>query len=292
MVCSEQIRSAAKLVERAPAILIGAGAGLSASAGMDFGGGDFFREHYGDFADRYGITDEYSGGFYPFATQEEKWAWWSRSVYLNRYARDAGQPYRDLYELARGKDYFVVTTNVDSQFIKAGFEKDRVFETQGDFGRFQCATPCARTTYDNEEQIAAMYEQQQDMKIPSELVPICPDCGGPMTMNLRVDNRFVEDANWVRAAEAYTKFIHGHLGRPILFMEIGVGYNTPQIIKYAFWQMTDENPKAHYILINPKDTRYPKEIQDRSVVIREDAGQALAQMLACTAEDETHVEAD
>lgn len=279
MTCSEQIRAAALIIKKESSILIGAGAGLSAAAGLSFGGGEQFKERFGDFADRYGITDEYTGGFYPFATPEEFWAWWSRSAYYNRYAAQAGQPYKDLRALVQGKDYFVITTNVDSQFVKAGFEPNRVFETQGDFGLFQCAAPCTRATYGNEEQIRAMFEAQEDMKIPSELIPVCPSCGGPMTMNLRIDSRFVEDAAWARAAEAYTGFLRRHRGRPLVLMEIGVGYNTPQIIKYAFWQMTYENPRATYIVVNPVDAVFPKEIENRAIAIEESADTALAQML-------------
>lgn len=281
MTCSDPIRKAAQILENATTVLIGAGTGLSAAAGVPcYADREHFKENFGDFADRYGILDERTGGYYPFRTQEEYWAWWSRAVYLTRYAAPTGQPYIDLHDLVRGKDYFVVTTNIDGQFLKAGFDRERVLETKGDYGLFQCATPCTRKTYENEESVRQMYEAQENMRVPPELIPICPGCGGPMTINLRTgDHPFVEDARWDRTADAYTRFIRKHQDKPIVYLEIGVGNNTPHIIKYAFWQMTDNNPLAHYIMINAVDTRFPKEIKDRSVAIRKDAAEALSQMV-------------
>ena len=206
--------------------MIGAGAGLSASAGFDYSGARFTK-YFSDFAEKYGIRDMYTGGFYPFSTLEEYWAYWSRYVLINRY-QDAPKPvYAALRKLVQGRDYFVITTNVDHCFQKAGFDKKRLFYTQGDYGLFQCSEPCCQETFENEAQIRAMVERQEDMKIPPELLPRCPHCGKPMTMNLRADASFVEDEGWHRAAERYENFLRTRAGGKTLFLELGVGYNTP-----------------------------------------------------------------
>ena len=206
--------------------MIGAGAGLSTSAGFVYTG-ERFEKYFSDFAAKYGIKDMYSGGFYPFATPEEHWAYWSRYIYINRYM-DAPKPvYDDLLKLVQDKDYFVITTNVDHCFQKAGFDKKRLFYTQGDYGLFQCSEPCCQETFDNEAAICEMVKRQENMKIPTELLPVCPHCGKPLTMNLRSDDTFVEDEGWHRAAERYENFLRTRAGGKILFLELGVGYNTP-----------------------------------------------------------------
>ena len=256
------------------AVVIGAGAGLSTAAGFVYTG-ERFEKYFSDFAAKYGIQDMYSGGFYPFATPEEHWAYWSRYIYINRYL-DAPKPvYEDLLNLVRDKDYFVITTNVDHCFQKAGFDKKRLFYTQGDFGLFQCSEPCCQETFDNESVIREMVERQENMKIPTELLPTCPHCGKPLTMNLRSDNKFVEDEGWHRAAERYENFLRTRAGQKILFLEFGVGYNTPVIIKYPFWQMTAKNPKAIYACINQGQAVCPQEIERQSVCINADIGQVL-----------------
>ena len=212
------------------AVVIGAGAGLSTAAGFTYTG-ERFEQHFSDFSQKYGIQDMYSGGFYPFPTMEEFWAYWSRYIYINRYM-DAPKPvYDDLLKLVQDKDYFVITTNVDHCFQKASFDKKRLFYTQGDYGLFQCSEPCCQETFDNEAVIREMVKRQKDMKIPPELLPVCPHCGKPLTMNLRSDNKFVEDEGWHRAAERYENFLRTREGGKILFLELGVGYNTPVIIK-------------------------------------------------------------
>lgn len=217
----------------------------------------------------------YSGGFYPFATPEEHWAYWSRYIYINRYM-DAPKPvYDDILKLVQNKDYFVITTNVDHCFQKAGFDKKRLFYTQGDYGLFQCSEPCCQETFDNESVIRQMIERQEDMKIPTELLPVCPHCGKPLTMNLRSDDKFVEDEGWHRAAERYENFLRTRAGGRILFLELGVGYNTPVIIKYPFWQMTAKNPNATYVCINQGQEVCPQEIERQSVCINADIGQVL-----------------
>ena len=256
------------------AVVIGAGSGLSTAAGFT-SNGERFEKYFSDFAEKYGIKDMYSGGFYPFATPEEHWAYWSRYIYINRY-QDAPKPvYDDLLKLVQDKDYFVITTNVDHCFQKAGFDKRRLFYTQGDYGLFQCSEPCCQETFDNEAVIREMVTRQENMKIPTELLPTCPHCGKPLTMNLRSDNKFVEDEGWHRAAERYENFLRTRAGGKILFLEFGVGYNTPVIIKYPFWQMTAKNPKAIYACINQGQAVCPQEIERQSVCINADIGQVL-----------------
>ena len=256
------------------AVVIGAGSGLSTAAGFTYTG-ERFEQHFSDFAQKYGIQDMYSGGFYPFPTQEEFWAYWSRYIYINRY-QDAPKPvYDDLLKLVQDKDYFVITTNVDHCFQKAGFDKKRLFYTQGDYGLFQCSEPCCQETFDNEAVIREMVKRQENMKIPTELLPTCPHCGKPLTMNLRCDDTFVEDEGWHRAAERYENFLRTRAGQKILFLEFGVGYNTPVIIKYPFWQMTAKNPKAIYACINQGQAVCPQEIERQSVCINADIGQVL-----------------
>ena len=259
------------------AVVIGAGSGLSTAAGFTYNG-ERFEQHFSDFAQKYGIQDMYSGGFYPFPTQEAFWAYWSRYIYINRY-QDAPKPvYDDLLKLVQDKDYFVITTNVDHCFQKAGFDKKRLFYTQGDYGLFQCSEPCCQETFDNEAVIREMVKRQENMKIPTELLPTCPHCGKPLTMNLRSDNKFVEDEGWHRAAERYENFLRTRAGQKILFLEFGVGYNTPVIIKYPFWQMTAKNPNATYICINQGQAVCPQEIERQSVCINADIGQVLQSM--------------
>lgn len=261
-------------IETADCILIGAGAGLSASAGMTYDG-ERFEKYFSDFHKKYGINDMYSGGFYPYNSPEEYWAWWSRHIFVNRYEVGVGKPYTDLLTLVKDKDYFVLTTNVDHQFQLAGFDKKCLFYTQGDYGLWQCSKACHDKTYDNEEAVRQMIIAQKDMKIPTELIPKCPVCGAPMTMNLRCDDTFVQDEGWYAAASRYDDFIRRHKGLHILFLELGVGYNTPVIIKYPFWQMTAENSKAVYACINYRQAICPKEIEGQSVCIESDIGNVL-----------------
>ena len=256
-------------------MVIGAGSGLSTAAGLTYTG-ERFEKYFSDFARKYGIRDMYSGGFYPFPTQEEFWAYWSRYIYINRYM-DAPKPvYDNLLKLVQDKDYFVITTNVDHCFQKAGFDKKRLFYTQGDYGLFQCSEPCCQETFDNDAVIREMVKRQENMKIPSELLPVCPHCGKPMTMNLRCDDTFVEDEGWHRAAERHENFLCTRNGQKILFLELGVGYNTPVIIKYPFWQMTARNPKATYVCINHGQAVCPQEIERQAICIDADVGNILS----------------
>ena len=278
---SDNVSRLREALDAADAVVIGAGAGLSASAGFTYTG-ERFQRYFSDFADKYGIRDMYSGGFYPFAAPEEFWAYWSRYIFINRYT-DAPKPvYENLLPLVHDKDYFVITTNVDHCFQKAGFDKKRLFYTQGDYGLFQCSKPCCQETFDNESMIRQMMARQKDMRIPSDLLPICPHCGRPMTMNLRADDKFVEDEGWHRAAERYEDFLRTRGQQRILFLELGVGYNTPGIIKYPFWQMTAENPRAMYACVNYKEAACPKAIAGRSIVVNADIGDVLSALLGKT----------
>lgn len=220
----------------------------------------------------------YSGGFYPFDTPEEYWAWWSRHILCNRYLEEPLSVYTRLLSLVRDKDYFVLTTNVDHQFQSAGFDKQRLFYTQGDYGLFQCSGPCCQKTYDNEDTVRQMVRQQKNMRVPGELVPRCPVCGRPMTMNLRCDDTFVEDEGWHRAAERYAEFLRRHKGCKTLFLDLGTGMNTPTIIKFSFWRMANEWPDATYACINKGEACAPKELSAKSICINADIGEVLQQL--------------
>ena len=265
-------------IAAADAIVIGAGAGLSASAGFDYSG-ERFEKYFADFHKKYGITDMYSGGFYPFETLNEYWAWWSRHILVNRYNAPVGKPYSDLLKAVSDKDYFVLTTNVDHRFQLAGFDKKRLFYTQGDYGLWQCSEPCCNETFDNENAVRTMVKEQRNMKIPDELIPRCPHCGKPMAMNLRCDDSFVQDEGWYTAAERYEEFIRRHKNLHILFLELGVGFNTPGIIKYPFMQMTAENPKAIYACINMNGAYAPDKIADRAICIDGDIGKVIENII-------------
>ncbi len=288
--CSGQMERLKTAFADCDAVVIGTGSGLSSAAGFTYTGRRF-EEYFSDFARKYGIRDMYSGGFYPFPTQEEFWAYWSRYIFINRYMNAPVPAYENLLKLVAEKDYFVITTNVDHCFQKAGFDKKRLFYTQGDYGLFQCSGPCCQETFDNEKTIKSMaaaqgYAMESDgslvppetpkMTVPPELVPHCPHCGKPVTMNLRCDDKFVEDEGWHRAAERYENFLRTRDGQKILFLELGVGYNTPVIIKYPFWQMTVKNPKAVYACINQGQTGCPQEIAQRSVCIDADINDVIA----------------
>ena len=274
---SDEVKRLREALEQADAVLIGAGSGLSTAAGFTYAG-ERFEKHFSDFREKYGIMDMYSGGFYPYDSLEEYWAWWSRHIYWNRYVDIPKDTYQKLLELVKEKDYFVLTTNVDHCFQKSGFDKKRLFYTQGDYGLFQCSRPCCQETYDNEELVRKMLEQQKDMRIPTELVPRCPHCGAPMTMNLRCDDTFVQDEGWYKAKNRYDDFLRRHENLEILYLELGVGMNTPGIIKYPFWNMTARNPKATYACINAGEAYAPEEIKRQAICIDGDIGRVLNQL--------------
>ena len=274
---SEQIERLKQEIKSADAVVIGAGAGMSTSAGFSYSG-ERFQQYFSDFEAKYGFHDMYSGGFYPYDTLEEYWAWWSRMILVNRYEAGVGKPYRDLLELVKDKDYFVITTNVDHQFQLAGFDKKRLFYTQGDYGLGQGSKPCHQKTYDNEEAVRQMVARQKDGKIPSQLIPRCPVCGAPMTMNLRCDMTFVQDDGWYAASGRYEDFLRRHEGMHLLLLELGVGANTPVIIKYPFWQMTAKNPKAVYACVNFGEAICPREIAEQSICLDRDIKTVLGDL--------------
>lgn len=273
-----RIDDAKKLINNADFVIVGAGAGLSTAGGFEYSG-KTFDKYFKDFGDKYGIKDMYSGGFYPFATPEEQWAFWSRYVYVNRYLSTQPNPiYASLFDLVRDKDYFVVTTNVDHQFQIAGFDKSRLYYMQGDFGLFQCSVPCHNKTYDNKELILQMVQQQKNMRIPTNLIPTCPVCGKPMTMNLRSDDNFVQDDGWYAHAKAYQDFVDKTKNKKLVLLEIGVGYNTPTIIKYPFERMTYFDKDANLIRINKDYAVCPDEIRDKTILFNEDLKDILAHL--------------
>ena len=265
-------------INTADAIVVGAGAGLSTAAGLTYAG-ERFERHFADFIAKYGFTDMYSAGFFPFPTLEEQWGYWSRHIWYNRYIEAPKSTYAKLLQLLGDKDFFVITTNVDHQFQRAGFPKDRLFYTQGDYGLWQCSVPCHDKTYDNYETVKRMVEEQRDMRVPAELVPFCPVCGKPMSMNLRADDTFVEDEGWHAAAARYRDFLEQHRSGKVLYLELGVGANTPVIIKYPFWRNTYLNPDATYACVNYGEAYAHPDIRDRSILIDADIDQALEDLL-------------
>lgn len=291
----DNIKRLREKIDCADSIVIGAGAGLSTSAGFVYTG-ERFQTYFSDFAKTYNFSDMYSGGFYPYQTLEEHWAYWSRYIYVNRYMKPPKPVYERLLALVKDKDYFVLTTNVDHCFQRAGFDKRRLFYTQGDYGLFQCSEPCHQATYDNADVVRRMVEAQgyvidkggtlllpggvtPEMTVPPELVPRCQRCEKPMSMNLRADDSFVEDEGWRRAADQYINYLQTRQERKVLFLELGVGYNTPGIIKYPFWQMTAKNPRATYACVNYGEAACPKEIADRSIVVNADIGEVVSALL-------------
>lgn len=288
-----ETRKLQEALQQADAVIIGAGAGLSTSAGFTYDG-EHFQRYFSDFEAKYGFHDMYSGGFYPFETLEEHWAYWSRFIFLNRYSDPPKPVYQKLLQLVKDKDYFVLTTNVDHCFQKAGFDKHRLFYTQGDYGLWQCSKPCHHKTYDNQEVVRRMVEAQgfrvtaqglelpagaaPRMAVPVDLVPHCPRCGEPMSMNLRADDTFVEDEGWHQAAQRYSDFLRRHQHMRVLFLEAAVGFNTPTIVKYSFWRMVYEWEDAVYACLNYGEAFAPDEIKKKSICIDGDIGTILNQL--------------
>ena len=291
----EQVHKLKEKMQNAEAIVLGAGSGLSTAAGLTYSG-ERFQKYFFDFAKKYPIRDIYSGGFFPFESPEEFWAWWSRHIYFNRYVDAPSDVYGNLKKIVEGKDYFVLTTNVDHQFQRAGFAKERLFYTQGDYGLFQSSRPTVAKTYDNQKIVEKMLEAQgfvrdeaeifqlpEDkkvkMSIPTELIPICSDDGLPMTMNLRTDESFVEDTGWKMAVKRYQDFLHSHKGKHVLYWELGVGMNTPVIIKFPFWRYTEENPNAYYACLNLGEAGCSEKIVERSICLNADIDKVLRDLL-------------
>lgn len=255
-----------ELIENADAIIIGAGAGLSSSAGLEYGG-ERFKKLFPEFIKQYHLTDMYSSAFYPFESLEQYWGYFSKHIYHNRYTSVVNSCYDDLLQLVQDKNYFVITTNADHLFIKSGFDKQRLFYTQGDYGLFQCSKGCHNKTYDNKEIIYKMVDKQKDLRIPTNLIPYCPVCGNPMDVNLRKDTTFIEDEGWNLAHNRYQDFLKQNKHTKVVYLELGIGYNTPSIIKYPFWLNTHQNKHANYVCINTFDCNCPKEIKHQSLCL-------------------------
>lgn len=270
----EKINEINEIIKNADAILIGAGSGLSASAGLEYSG-KRFEKYFEDFIKEYNLTDMYSAGFYPYGTDEKYWGYWSNHIFQNRYNFGENETYKNLLNLVKNKDYFILTTNVDHQFQKNGFDKKRLFYTQGDYGLFQCSVPCNNNNYDNEEIIYKMIKEQKNLEIPSKLIPICSKCGAKMVPNLRVDSKFVQDEGWYNAHENYKNFLLKHEHSKIVFLELGVGANTPGIIKYPFWNMVKSLPKSKYICINKNEAIVPRDIEKSSILVEFDISYIL-----------------
>lgn len=274
----DRIQNAMKAILSADYILIGGGAGLSAAAGLDYSG-KRFTENFTDFIQKYDIDDMYSASFYPFKTQEESWAHWARHIDVNRYKQGPTELYRSLLRLVADKEYFVITTNVESQFEKAGFPKEKIFEVQGNYAYLQCAVACHDTLYNNEQLVKQMLTETYDCKIPTELIPKCPVCGGPMDVNLRHNEFFVQDKAWYQANDRYDAFLPKTKNGNIAFLELGVGFNTPGIIRYPFEQMTYKNPNATLIRMNRDYPMGMKENKQRTISFDEDVFQTLTALL-------------
>lgn len=266
-----------KLINESDAIVIGAGAGLSTAAGFEYSGSTFIK-NFKYMLDKYGYTDMYQAGFHNFKTSEEKWGYWSKFIYLQRYMCGTKPLYKELFNILKDKNYFVITTNVDHQFQLANFDKERLFYTQGDYGLFQCSLPCHNKTYDNKEQIMEMINNIKDNKIPSSLIPKCPICGREMTTNLRCDDTFVEDEGWHKAKYNYINFLENNKNKKILFLELGVGWNTPVIIKYPFMRMTYQYKNAFYVCINKGFNKIPDEIRQKSLIIDDDISKIISRL--------------
>jgi len=296
IIMEKKIQELKERIGQADAVIIGAGAGLSTAAGFVYTGERFDR-YFSDFSRKYGFHDMYSGGFHPYKTQEEFWSYWSRYIWVNRYMDTPKSAYANLFRLVQDKDYFVLTTNVDHCFQKAGFNKKRLFYTQGDYGLFQCSKPCCKKTWENESIIRNMILAQgfvigerneltlpdgtvAAMRIPSDLLPKCPNCGRPLTMNLRSDDKFVEDEGWQKAAVEYEVWLTAHQNKRVVFLEIGVGYNTPGIIKYSFWWQVYQNDKATYACLNMTEEPIPKEIKEQAIVISGDSAQVIQELVS------------
>ncbi len=275
---SDKIKLLKEKLDEVDTVLVGAGAGLSTSAGHLYSG-ERFEKNFPDFKAKYSITDMYSGGFYNFPTLEEFWAWWSRQIFLNRYNREKNLVFQNLLSLINKKNYFVITTNADHLFQDNDFDKNRLFYTQGDYGLFQCSKACHHQTYDNKEIIYEMYSQQKDMKIPSHLIPYCPKCNAPMTPNLRKDDTFIQDSGWDKAYKNYEYFLKQNMDSKILLLEFGIGGNTPVIIKYPFWDFTMKNKNATYACINIDFCTCPAPLKDRAILIQADIKQTLEDLL-------------
>ena len=272
-----QIEQIQELITNSDYILIGAGAGLSTSAGIEYSG-KRFEENFADFIKKYHFTDMYTSSFYDFETEEEKWAYWARHIYTNNTGMGPTKLYQDILKLVKDKKYFVITTNVDDQFYKAGFDKEKIFATQGSYRYIQCSVACHNKLYDDTEMVNKMLEKTVDCKIPTEFVPKCPVCGRPMDVNIRKDAYFVQDDNWYKQSKNYENFLEETKNKKVVLLEFGVGFNTPGIIRFPFEQMTLQNENWKLVRFNKDNPNVYLEIEDKCIKVTEDIGKVINQM--------------
>lgn len=271
---SSRILQAKQAIKQADYIIIGAGSGLSTAAGLLYSG-EKFEKDFREFIEKYHFDNLYSASFYEFKTQEEKWAFFAKMIKLNRYNEKPLKLYQELYEIVKNKEYFVLSTNVDGQFYNSGFDKDKIFEVQGDYSYLQCENACHNKLYNNKELVEKWLRNTKNCKIPSDLVMKCPVCGGNMDMNLRKDANFVQDKNWYRQSEKYEDFLSRSKGKNVVLLEIGVGFNTPGIIRFPFERMTAISEKTTLIRIN-KDYPNPMlEIKNKTISFDEDTNKII-----------------
>lgn len=273
----DQVKQAVRAIKNADYILIGAGAGLSAAAGLTYGG-KRFEDNFPEFIKKYGMTDMYSAGFYPFPSEEARWGYWSKHVYVNRIAPDALPLYKKLYHLVKNKSYFVLTTNADHQFYKAGFGNDKIFATQGDYGLIQCMKGCHNKVYDDIKMMNQMHQARNDCLIPSYMVPQCPVCGGKMTMNLRCDQYFVEDDAWHEAEKNFGTFLKKCKNKKTVLLELGVGFNTPTIVRFPFEQLAKKHKNMTLIRLNSEEAIVPEHLGDRAIGIQANMNKSIEDM--------------
>jgi NAD-dependent SIR2 family protein deacetylase len=271
---SSRIARLRELLNDADAILIGAGAGFSSAAGLEYSGSRF-TNNFSDFIAKYGVQDMYSATFYDYPSEEERWAYWARHVLVNRYGLDGIELHRTLYELVADKPHFVITTNVDAIFAKAGFEDERIFAVQGDYGLNQCSVGCHDTLYPNEDLVRKMVAETRDCKVPTALVPSCPVCGGTMDVHVHKDQYFVQGAKWEQACDRYNEFVEQALRNgSLLLWEFGVGYNTPGIIRYPFERIAARYRNANLVRMN-RDYPETELLKERYLPFTEDISMIL-----------------
>lgn len=264
-----------ELVDEAEAIVIGIGAGMSAAAGFTYVG-KRFTDAFPDFISKYRFFDMLQASLFEYEDLQEYWAFQSRFSLLNFFDQPVGQAYLNLRKIIKGKNYHIITTNADNAFYAAEYDMDKVFRIQGEYGLWQCVNHCHQQTYQNEALIREMVEKQSHMKVPKELVPYCPKCGAPLEVNKRtIEKGMVEDSHFHEQKHRYEQFINDNNGKKVLYLEIGVGHTTPQLIKQPFQQMTEDNEQALFVTMNQKDYFIPRNIRSRTIRLDKDIAEIL-----------------
>ena len=274
----EKINETKELIKNADYILIGAGAGLSTSAGIEYTG-KRFKDNFSEFIKKYNFTDMYTSGFYDFETEEEKWAYWAKHMHINNIGAEATKLYKDILKLIKNKEYFVITTNVDDQFYKSGFDENKIFAIQGSYRYIQCSQACHNKVYDATEIVKEMISKTKDCKIPTELVPICPVCGEVMETNLRKDSYFVQDDRWYIQNKRYEEFLTKAKNKELLLIELGVGFNTPGIIRFPFEQMVYQTDNWKLVRLNKDNCETILNIENRYIPLQNNISEIIQLML-------------